>query len=191
MMAGRRSGCKTAAFLAAVAASAALAGCSFLSKAPPPPPPPPFQMPQVAPAPQIVMPPPQVREAPPVQVAISLEAGAKVNPDVGGRASPVIVRIYELKSPVAFQAADFFTLFDKESQALGADLIGRDEYQLKPGERVLFARPLRPGTRVVAAVAAFRDLERSTWKAVLLIPTAPPQGVTVQVDGRQIRIVAN
>ena len=148
-----------------------------------------MQLPQ-APAPQIVMPPP-VREAPPVQVALSLEAGPRVNPDIGGRPSPVIVRVYELRSPVAFQAADFFTLFDKESQALGADLVGRDEYQLKPGERLLFARPLRPGTRAVAAVAAFRDLERSTWKAVLPIPTAPPAGLSIQVDGRQIRIVAN
>lgn len=167
-----------------------VAGCGMFSK---PPPPPPAQMP--APMPQIVLPPPPPPPpAPPPpapQVAISLEAGARVNPDAAGRGAPVIVRIYELRSQVAFDAADFFTLFDREQQALGQDLVGRDEYQLRPGERLLFARPLRPGTRVVAAVAAFRELERSTWKAVLPVPTAPPQGLSIQVDGRQVRIVAN
>jgi type VI secretion system protein VasD len=148
--------------------------------------------PMAAPMPQIVLPPPPPAPPPPApQVAISLEAGARVNPDAAGRGAPVVVRVYELRSQVAFDAADFFTLFDREQQALGQDLVGRDEYQLRPGERLLFARPLRPGTRVVAAVAAFRELERSTWKAVLAVPTAPPQGLSIQVDGRQVRIVAN
>ena len=167
---------------------AGIAGCGMFSK---PPPPPPAQMPP-APAPQIVLPPPPPPPPPPApQVAISLEAGARVNPDAAGRGAPVVVRVYELRAPVAFEAADFFTLFEREQQALGQDLVGRDEYQLRPGERLLFARPLRAGTRVVAAVAAFRDLERSTWKAVLAVPTAPPQGISIQVDGRQVRIVAN
>jgi type VI secretion system protein VasD len=170
------------------AVCASVAGCSFFSKPPPPPPPPPALPPSVI---QLPAPPPVVQPAPPVQVAIALEASARVNPDPSGRASPVVVRVYELKSAVAFEAADFFALLEREQQAIGPELVGRDEYQLKPGERLLFARPLRPGTRVIAATAAFRDMERATWKAVLPIPTAPPQGVSILLDGRQIRIVAN
>lgn len=172
-----------------VSIAAVLAGCSFFKKAPPPAPPPPPGAPP--PPPSVIQLPPQVLPAAPVPVAISLEAGPRVNPDASGRASPVVVRVYELKAAVAFEAADFFALAEREQQVLGADLVGRDEYQLKPGERQLFARPLRAGTRVIAATAAFRDMERATWKAVLAVPTAPPQGVSVLIDGRQIRIVAN
>ena len=167
---------------------AAGAGCSFFGKSPPPPAPPPLQAP---PAPQVIQVPAPIVQAPPVQVAVSVEAGPSVNPDASGRPSPVIVRVYELKSAVGFGAADFFALFEREQQTLGADLVGRDEYQLRPGERVMFARPLRAGTRAVAAAAAFRDVERAQWKAVLPVPTSPPAGISIQVDGRQVRIVAN
>ena len=163
------------------------AGCAMFQKTPPPaapapPAPPPLSMPQ------IVMPPMQ-REAPlPVQVAHSIEAGADANPDASGRASPVVVRVYEMKSAVAFEAADFFSLFEREQQALGADLIARDEYQIRPGEQVLFARPLRAGTRVVGVAVAFRDLDRSSWRSSLALPASSPQGLSVRVEGRSVKL---
>src|SRR6516225_1133771 len=61
------------------------------------------------------------------QVSLTLTAAADANPDARGRASPLAVRVYVLKTPGAFQSTDFFTLYDKDVATLGADLIQREE----------------------------------------------------------------
>src|SRR5262249_18119678 len=94
----------------------------------------------------------------------SIKVDQATNPDVKGRASPVVVRIYELRSPTAFGAADFFALFESESETLGADLVAREEYQLRPAETLPYQRQLQPDTQFIGVAAAFRDLENSRWR---------------------------
>jgi len=64
----------------------------------------------------------------------SIVVDSNVNPDRAGRPSPIVVRVYELKSVAAFNSADFFALFDNEAATLSGELVGRDEFQLQPGE---------------------------------------------------------
>ncbi|MFO1199090.1 MAG: type VI secretion system lipoprotein TssJ [Burkholderiaceae bacterium] len=110
----------------------------------------------------------------PRALEISVQAAPGLNPDVRDRPTPVVLRIYELRSPVAFEAADFFTLFDKDQAALGNDIVGKEELQLRPGESAKLVRELKPETRTVGVFAAFRDLERSRWRAVVALPDPPP-----------------
>src|SRR5262245_41026995 len=70
----------------------------------------------------------------------AIKVDTRVNPDRGGRPSPIVVRIYELKSVAAFNGADFFSLYDKEQETLGSELIGREEYQLHPAETRQYRR---------------------------------------------------
>ena len=94
-----------------------------------------------------------------------------VNPDARGRASPIIVRVYSLKSRATFDSADFFSLFDKDKETLGADILEREEFHLMPGENRAFEKLLSPDARYFGVFAAFRDLERAQWRAaVTLIP---------------------
>ncbi|MDH6168954.1 type VI secretion system VasD/TssJ family lipoprotein [Variovorax boronicumulans] len=48
------------------------------------------------------------REQTRLDITITAEAG--VNPDDKGRAAPILVRLYELKSEGSFEAADYFSL---------------------------------------------------------------------------------
>jgi len=93
-----------------------------------------------------------------------------VNPDSAGRASPVVMRVYQLKSDAAFSGAGFFNLFDDERKALGADLIARDEYELIPGERRVLELAPPPDMRFLGALAAFHDVRNSSWRALLAVP---------------------
>src|SRR5262245_55744080 len=72
----------------------------------------------------------------------SINTDAAANPDQHGRPSPVVVRVYELKGVGAFNSSDFFSLFDKEAETLGSELIGREEYDLRPGENRPYQRQL-------------------------------------------------
>ncbi|HEX8873967.1 MAG TPA: type VI secretion system lipoprotein TssJ [Nitrosospira sp.] len=127
----------------------------------------------------------------PAMVKMSLRAQSNVNPDAHGRASPIVVKFFELKSSTAFDAADFFSIFDNEQKTLGAELINSEVFQLHPGEKLQFDRPLQPDTRYVAVVAAFRDLEHSQWRASAAIPPKEkPPRVVIQVDSGKVTISA-
>lgn len=112
------------------------------------------------------------RTVEPVPFYMVLSADSDINPDVRGRPSPVVVRVYELRNGSSFESADFFSLFDKEQAVLGADLIQRDEVILRPTDTRHISRRAHPDTRVIGIAAAYRNLERGTWRTIVYLP--PP-----------------
>ncbi len=116
------------------------------------------------------------RSIEPVPFRLVLSADNDINPDVRGRPTPVVVRIYELRNTSNFEAADFFSLFEKEQAVLGSDLIQREEIILRPTESRQISRRAHPDARVIGIVAAYRNLERSTWRTVVYLP--PPTEVS-------------
>lgn len=135
-------------------------GCA--RPAPPPPPPP-------IPPPVVLAPPVAV----PRQLDLAVFADSRVNPDAAGRAAPVAVRLYLLRADTAFITAGFFALFDREQATLGGDLLARDEWLLRPGQASRISKALSPDARHLAILIAYRDIERSTWRAVRRLPPAP------------------
>ncbi|MBP6897964.1 MAG: type VI secretion system lipoprotein TssJ [Gammaproteobacteria bacterium] len=139
-----------------------LAGCA----APPPPPPKPIVTP----------------------VVLNLKGGADANPDARGRASPVTVRVYALKASQSFDAADFFTLFDKDQATLGGDLVQKEELLLRPGDSRRIEMTLPADAKALAFMAAYRDLERARWREVRPVEPGKPVKLDVTFGARQIRI---
>jgi type VI secretion system protein VasD len=123
-----------------------------------------------------------------LQVAVS--ASADVNPDVRRRASPVTVRLYAMKSAAPFESADFFSLFDKDTATLGADLVQREEMLLKPGEQKALALKFGPEVKVIAVMAAFRDLERARWRAVHTVDVGKATDLAIKLNGTQVVLEA-
>jgi type VI secretion system protein VasD len=118
----------------------------------------------------------------------SIKADPTINPDLHGRPSPVVVRVYELKSLEAFNNADFFALFDKESETLGSDLLGREEYDLRPAETRPYKRQLQPDTKFIGVVAAFRDLEHSRWRQAAPVPAKRSVTLTVGLQAQAVTV---
>jgi len=111
----------------------------------------------------------------PVTLQVTLIATDDVNPDVRGRASPLSVRIMELRSRSGFDAADFFSLYDRDQATLGTELLAKEQYILRPGDTQGYTRKAQGETRFLGVVAAYRDLEGSTWRvAAGIAPPAPP-----------------
>jgi type VI secretion system protein VasD len=140
-----------------------------------------------APPPAPAAAPPSITIAAPVEAkikaAMTIVAGKDANPDGGGRPSPVVVRIYQLKTDGAFSAADFDALYDDDQKTLGIELISRDEFVLAPAERRTLDVAVASETRFVGAIAAFRDIRNAQWRA--LIP-APRTGFNVSVERARI-----
>lgn len=124
----------------------------------------------------------------PAPAHAELIVSGDVNPDASGRASPVVVRVYQLRNDGEFNGADFFSVYEKEKETLGASLVSREEYVLAPGESRKLELPLSAETRFIAVVAAFRDIRTARWRAI----SRPPEkkltdllrkgGITVRLD---------
>jgi type VI secretion system protein VasD len=119
----------------------------------------------------------------------SIKAEPSVNPDRGGRPSPIVVRVYELKGIAAFNNADFFSLFDKEQEALSGELVGREEYQMQPGETRQYSRQLQPDTKFIGVVGAFRDLDQSRWRQTAPVPTTKKSAtIAIGIQSRAVTL---
>ena len=119
-------------------------------------------------------------------VNLSVTAGADANPDARKRASPVTVRVYALKSAAPFESADFFSLYEKDVATLGADLVQREEFLLRPGEVKTMELKLGSEAKTLAVMAAFRDLEHARWRQVHAVDIGKPVEVNVSLKGSQI-----
>lgn len=107
----------------------------------------------------------------PVATHTDLIVSADVNPDAAGRPSPIVVRVFQLRNDGEFAAADFFPLYDKEKEILGASFISREEYVLAPGEKRTLDLPVNAEARFIAVIAAYRDIRSSHWRAI----SRPPE----------------
>ena len=100
----------------------------------------------------------------------SVIASEELNPNRNGRASPVTVVIYHLKSGDAFQALDFFSLYDPDKGVIDSDLIKRTDMQLQPGQVLPIASEFDPETTHIGVLVAFRDIDNAQWRALLPLP---------------------
>lgn len=115
----------------------------------------------------------------PASVTGTVQATAQVNPSASNRPSPLLIRIYELKSAGTFNAADFMSLYQRDQGELGGELLAKEEFVLNPGETRTFAKTLAPDTRFLGVVAAYRDLEHAKWRSVAAVQPNQPQKVRV------------
>jgi type VI secretion system protein VasD len=118
------------------------------------------------------------------KAVMTITAGADANPDATGRPSPVVVRVYQLKTDASFNGAEFFALFDNDQRVLGAELISRDEFVLSPAERRTIDVSVSEQTRFVGAIAAFRDIRNAQWRA--LAAAAPNKGLHIDVERTRV-----
>ncbi|MBI5718665.1 MAG: type VI secretion system lipoprotein TssJ [Burkholderiales bacterium] len=159
---------------------AAFAGCGMFGSKPPavalPPPPPP-------PPP----PPTQVR-AQPVPLSGTVSASADLNPSATQRPSPLVLRIYELRSDTAFGKADFIALYQSEQSTIGADLVLKDEFMLMPGESRPYQRTLSIETRYLAVFGAYRNIERAVWRAIAAVPPGKSLKLAIRAESQALSL---
>ena len=127
----------------------------------------------------------------PTPAKVTLAAAADANPDSAGRASPIVVRVYQLKEEGAFQAADYFALVDKEQDTLGASLLAREEYELQPKESRTLELKIAPEARFVGAIAGFRDLRNSKWKVLTPVTATAPKKLALSVGKAEVTLAGN
>jgi type VI secretion system protein VasD len=126
---------------------------------------------------------------PPTMVELSFVASPDVNPDPGGRASPIIVRYYQLAGTGAFEKGDYFQIHNKEAAVLGADLLAQEEVQLLPATTQKTTFEAKKDTKFLGVIASYRDINHAVWRADVPIPPNKTTKLKVQLDKLTLSIV--
>ena len=129
-----------------------------------------------------------------VETRTLLSASNDTNPDINGRPSPVVLRVFQLRGDSEFGRADFFALSLHEKDLLGASLIGVEEFELRPGEHLETRIPLSRDARYVGAIAEFRDINGAQWRALRARPSRSlfvSESVVVDIERGALNLSVN
>lgn len=124
----------------------------------------------------------------PSPVSVELSAATDANPDRNDRPSPVLVRVYELRSPGAFETADFFAMLEQDQAVLGGEMVNSWEFQLDPGESTTLDATFQASSGFFGVFAAFRDIEQAQWRAVSPIRPGRENELAVTVGRLDVSI---
>ncbi len=109
----------------------------------------------------------------PTQVAIQLDAAQDINPDTKGAPAPLVVRLYFLQGKDSFNGSEFNALYLKDKQTLAADIVSREEFELRPGESKSYALADAKLATTLGVLAAYRDIGNTRWRSTFdLVPHA-------------------
>jgi type VI secretion system protein VasD len=118
---------------------------------------------------------------PPTIVKIAFSATQSVNPDAGGAAQPVRVRVFRLASAQGFDHADYFSLADPQA-LLGKDLLGFEDVTLAPGGTLAYQRTCEPEVQAIGLAAAFATLDGARWRAAAPVRPNATTALTATLD---------
>lgn len=101
------------------------------------------------------------------RLSLQLTASDYLNPDINGRSSPIVLRLLELKHPVAFESLDFFSLYGRARESLSQDLVVSEELELLPGQRIDLKLKAGKDSQYIGVLAAYRNLPETRWRHVI------------------------
>lgn len=104
------------------------------------------------------------------EIDIEIIASSEVNPNDNGQATPVSIRIYELKSTDAFAMSDYFTITEEADPELLAETKKVYEAMIRPEEKREVTLVPEAETIALGFVAAYRDISHADAIKIWLLP---------------------
>ncbi|MGF1702371.1 type VI secretion system lipoprotein TssJ [Photobacterium makurazakiensis] len=124
----------------------------------------------------------------PAYTSLNFNISSDVNPDLNGRPSPIVVKVYELSSRTLFDNQDFFSLYDDPKYVLGPDLIEKNEFEFSPKSQYEYKLKLSPGVRYAGIIVAYQDIENARWREVVNIDTTAYKTYNVMIGESSVFI---
>lgn len=103
-------------------------------------------------------------------ISLTLVASSDLNPDINGRASPLALTVYQLKSASSFKKSDYMSLAENSKSILGRDLIAVNTMTIRPRQTLELEYPIGDGEGAFGIVAGYRVIDSSGWQLVYEYP---------------------
>jgi type VI secretion system protein VasD len=124
-------------------------------------------------------------------VNMQINAAQYLNPNTQGIAEPLILTIYQLKTPMKFKQASYSDLLMNASQKLGDDLIDKESVEVKPSEKSTHAIQIDTDVKYIGIVASYRDINTAIWRTVVVVPSASSKRSKFLPQNKNIPIALN
>ena len=124
----------------------------------------------------------------PTKIKGNIATSQDVNPDIAGQPSPVVLRVFQLRSPGPFMKADFFELYENENATLGDNLIKSDEFHLQPGQSIEYNTKFDSDAKYVGVIAAFRDWENARWREMVSLPDKRKVHLNIMLESLAVSV---
>jgi type VI secretion system protein VasD len=99
---------------------------------------------------------------------LDLISRSSLNTNSAGESLSTVVRIYQLKTPQAFEQLSYAQLQTHDLASLKADLLASKDVVLRPAASVSLAEPMQEDCEYVGVAALFRDAgNNAVWKLVI------------------------
>lgn len=121
-------------------------------------------------------------------IETSVQAASFLNPNIYNQTSPIVISIYQLKSPTTFQQANFLALSMDPIKTLGEDLLDKTELEIQPETKQEFFQNLSFDTKYIGLLAAFRDPEKSQWRQLISIKS--DKNIKLKINLQTLKIIA-
>jgi type VI secretion system protein VasD len=122
------------------------------------------------------------------RATLSLEASDRLNPNSEDQPSPLVVRIYELKSIDVFNQLSFFDLYDQDTARLGGDLLNRREIEIAPGRSLTIERVVEPAALHLGAIAGYRTQTNIVWRGSVPLRGGSRNAITIRLDAHSMTV---
>ena len=114
---------------------------------------------------------------------LSFVVDKSVNPDDSKISSPLIVRMYELKSTKAFENANFIDLYERDADVLGKTMITQQSLKpIQPSEDRSARFVLSKGTKFIGLYAEFLQYENAKYKVIIPVAETNVVSSTAKVQ---------
>ena len=121
-----------------------------------------------------------------------ISAASDINPDIEGRPSSVIVRVYQLTNKINFENANYNELFESEHNALGTEYITLNEYFIDPNSKKDIDLKISENAKYIGVVVGYRSVDMVTWRTVMAVPEGSfwrGSGLEIKVEKLSVRVI--
>ena len=129
-----------------------------------------------------------MKPPPNARIEVTVAASPLINPDLDGRPSPLVVRLYQLSAPESFEQADFAQIYENDQKTLGKTMLGRYQMIVQPGTAQAITAKAEPDVAFIGVVAGFRDFGDATWRTI--VPLHGKKHTTLEIDVSRLSLKA-
>ena len=127
-------------------------------------------------------------EEPDTIVNVTFLATPALNPDLDGRPSPAVIRVFALANEDAFRTASYFELRDSAEDVLGDALLGERDLLINPGASIDRRITFPNEARALGVVVDFQNIETAVWRSYVNIRAGEVTSLRATLTGDHVRL---
>jgi len=127
-----------------------------------------------------------------VDFSYAISAASDINPDIEGKPSSVVVRVYQLSNKINFENATYDALFESDHNALGTEYITLNEFLVDPNTKNTIDLKISENAKYIGVVVGYRSIDMVTWRTVMEVPEGSfwkSSGLEIKVEKLSVRVI--